>query len=609
MFNGEKMKKNFVEIIKVIKKLNYILNKKQKKTAVVVFAVILLSAALELLGVTMILPFLQAIISPDKLMKYKIINFGGALLGDSGESNLLILMSVVLIFIYIVKNVVLIWAKYFQADYSTKIEKELSVRMLKSYMNRPYTFFLETNSSEILRGCNEDTNNVYWVLYYFLGIISEICTVLLIGAFLVKTDPFIAIGVSILLFVVFISILVLFKPYIKRAGIDSRIAGANRNKAIYQSVAGIKEIFVTQRKQFFLNECEVACEVMRKAKRLYNTLDGVPDRIIEGICVSGILGIVSFRLLLDNSAMIEFVPQLGTFAMAAFKIFPSIGKIASRMNTIIYNLPGLNNVYENILKAEQNVERQNELEKEYLNANQYDTECNKIVFRKQLTMKNVSWKYSSAEKTVLKNVCLTIERGQSVAFIGISGAGKTTLADVILGLLQPQQGEIDIDGIDIYSIPKQWAQMIGYVPQNIFLIDDTVRNNVVFGLSEEDRNDRNVWEALEKAHIADFIRSLPQGLDTIVGERGIKFSGGQRQRIAIARALYYKPQIIVFDEATAALDNDTESAVMESIESLQGEITMIIIAHRLSTIRNCDKIYEIGNGIARERAKEEILCE
>ena len=231
-----------------------------------------------------------------------------------------------------------------------------------------------------------------------------------------------------------------------------------------------------------------------------------------------------------------------------------------------------------------------------------------IEFKEKLVIQNVGWKYKNQKKSVLSNVCMEIRKGESIAFIGSSGSGKTTLSDIILGLLHPRQGAILMDdNIDVYSILDEWGHIVGYVPQSVFLLDDTVRNNILFGLPKEQVNDALIWESLEQAQIKEFIESLPEGLDTIVGERGIKFSGGQKQRIALARALYNKPEILVLDEATAALDGETEKAVMDSISALQGKITMIIVAHRLTTIRDCDKIYRIENGIATEVRKEEIF--
>ena len=228
-----------------------------------------------------------------------------------------------------------------------------------------------------------------------------------------------------------------------------------------------------------------------------------------------------------------------------------------------------------------------------------------IEFQEVVSVENIVWQYEGQTKPVLTDVSLCIHKGESVALIGASGSGKTTLSDILLGLLAPEKGSIYMDGIDIYTIPKIWARIVGYVPQSVFLIDDTIRNNVAFGLRDVD--DSDIWKALEQAQLKAFVETLPAGLDTIVGDRGIKFSGGQRQRVAIARALFNKPEILILDEATAALDNETEKAVMESIDALQGQITMVIVAHRLTTIRNCDSIYEVKEGKAIRRDKSEVF--
>lgn len=602
------MKKNLVQIINIIKKLNFILDRKQKKSAFFVLLIILISSGFELLGVTAILPFVQAVLTPDALMQNAIISRVMSLLSIDSSNGLLLLLGIGLILLYLVKNLFMIFSQYIQADYATKVQKNLSVKMLRAYMGRPYVFFLDTNSSEILRGCRDDIDEVYVVLSYLMTILTQCLTVAMIGIFIIWTDPFIATGVLVLMAVVLLGIVLLFKPHLKKAGRERLDALTQKNKAIYQTVSGIKEIFVMQRKNLFVKEYEEASELARKVQRTYDTLNDCPDRIVEGICVSGIIGIVCIRLAMSDASNVEFIPKLGAFAMAAFKIFPSIGKIANRMNSIIYNLPGFNNVYHIMFEAEEYEKQQklySDAHKQNRPGNQNDES---LEFKEQLTVENVFWQYARAKKPVLTDVNLTVSKGESIAFIGASGAGKTTLADIILGLLHPQSGSVKMDGNDIFAIPESWARVVGYVPQAVFLIDDTVRNNVSFGVPAALVTDEEVWDALERAQLAHFIRSLPEGLDTIVGERGIKFSGGQKQRIAIARALYNKPEILILDEATAALDNETETAVMESIDALQGQITMIIVAHRLTTIRNCDKIYEIRNGVAIERAKEEVIA-
>ncbi len=601
------MKNNITKIFEVIRKLNYILNTKQKKKAGVVFCVVAVSSVFELIGVTAILPFVQAVLTPDILLDNKTVRHIMEILHIEGSYGLLTLMGIVLILLYLVKNAFIVFSQFVQADYATKIQKELSIKMLVSYISRPYTYFLDTNSSEIVRGCGNDITSVYNILSYLMTILTECLTIVLIGLFIVWTDPFIAFGVLGLMAVALVGIILIFKPRIKRAGKENIQAATQRSKAIYQCVSGIKEIFVMQRKELFVKAYEEASELTRKSQCIFDTLNSAPDRITEGICVSGIIGIVCIRLRMNDVNMIDFIPKLGAFAMAAFKIFPSIGKLASRMNGIVYNMPGLNNAYDNMLEADRYEKQQRVYIKDFGCLQEMPEENEILNFENKVSVHHVCWKYDKAEQPVLTDACMEIQKGQLVGFIGASGAGKTTLADVILGLLHPQQGSIEMDGIDVYTIPRQWAHIVSYVPQSVYLTDDTVRNNIAFGVPSALVSDQDIWDALERAQLAGFIRSLPGDLDTIVGERGVKFSGGQRQRIAIARALYHKPEILILDEATAALDNETETAVMQSIEALQGHITMIIVAHRLTTIRNCDKIYEIKNGVAVERVKEEVL--
>lgn len=467
-------------------------------------------------------------------------------------------------------------------------------------------FFLDVNTSEILRGCTYSTTCVYNVIDCLSTILAQFLMIALIGMLLLYTDPFIAISALLLMLLVLLGIVLVFKPTIKKAGQRHQELMGQGSKILVQAINGIKEISVMQRKDLFTTSYEETQEQTRKVQRSYQVLSASPDRIVEGICIGGIIGIVCIRLIYDGGDMVDFIPELATFAVAAFRILPSISKIANRMTGLIYNRPGLIEVYQNITEMQHYAERM----QQYIANKKMDIEVpENLEFQRQLSINHVFWQYENQKAPVLTDVQLTIHKGESIAFIGASGAGKTTLSDIILGLLQPSKGTVEMDGIDVYAIPMQWAHIVGYVPQSVFLIDDTVRNNIAFGLPEDKMMDEDIWDALEKAQLKDFVEQLPYGLDTIVGERGVKFSGGQRQRVAIARALYNKPKILVLDEATAALDNETETAVMESIDALQGQITMIIVAHRLTTIRNCDKIYEIKDGVAIERNKEEVFMQ
>lgn len=380
-----------------------------------------------------------------------------------------------------------------------------------------------------------------------------------------------------------------------------RQANAAKSQYSYQAVMGIKEITVLDRRKQFIDQFKEAAEVEARTSLINGFIMACPDRILEGVCIAGFMGIVSVEIAMGKE-LDNFIPVLGTFAMGAFRILPSISKISSRINSLVFFRPCLQSTYDNLREIREY--NQESATKIVQLTESYDE---KVSFQNSIAIKNISWKYLNTENSVLQNLSLTIQKGESVAFIGSSGAGKTTLADVIMGLLRPQSGTVEMDGTDIFTIPHQWARTIGYVPQSVFLIDDTVRSNVAFGLKRSDVSDERVWVALEEAQLKEFVKGLPHGLDTIVGERGVKFSGGQRQRIAIARALYENPDILVLDEATAALDTETENAVMESIDALQGSKTLIIVAHRLTTIRNCDKIYEIKDGIAVERSKADVF--
>ncbi len=592
------MNKNIKAVFRMLQELNYVLNRKQKRQAVVVCVAILISVVLELLGVSMVLPFLQALLTPEELMSKPIFQMILGILGVNNDKQLLLFMGIALIFLYIFKNFFLILCSYCQYNYSSRIQMELSVKMLESYMTRPYTFFLDVNSSELLRGCTGDIGAVYTIIYSLFNLGAESLTCLLISVYIIYTDPIVAFGTLFVLGVLMLVLIFVFKPILKRLGLIFMESNAIKSKAILQTIHGAKELYVMQRKELFVEDYKKSADEVRRVQRNYDFLRVCPDRIIEGICVSAIIGIVIIRISMGVE-IASFVPVLGAFAMAAFKIFPSIGKIVNRINTLVFHFPMLENVYRNMQLADEF-----EIERQKNNENKYIEEEN-IVFNNSLQISHVAWKYNEQNEFILKDVNIEIKKNESVALIGESGSGKTTLSDIILGLLQPSKGSVCVDGKDVYTMPKQWANLIGYVPQSVFLMDDTVRANVAFGLNNI--QDDRIWDALEAANLKKFVQSLPDGLDTIVGERGMKLSGGQRQRIAIARALYMNPSILILDEATSALDTDTETAVMEAIEALRGTMTMIIIAHRLTTIRNCDKIYEIVDGKAILRKKEDVF--
>ena len=306
---------------------------------------------------------------------------------------------------------------------------------------------------------------------------------------------------------------------------------------------------------------------------------------METVCIGGMMSVVILKILRGVN-LSYFIPTLSVFVVAAFRMLPSFGRITSFMNMMIFNKPAVEAVYND-------VRIMNELDE--LKTVEND---NELIFNNKIDISCVAYSYPNTTAEVLKRVDISIKKNESIGFIGPSGQGKTTLADIILGILTPSKGTIEVDGKDITENMTSWHHMLGYIPQTIFLCDDTIRKNVAYGINEEDIDDERVIRALEEAQIKDFVLRLEEGINTEIGERGVRLSGGQRQRIGIARALYNNPEVLILDEATSALDNDTEVAVMDAINRLQGNKTLIIIAHRLSTIENCDKIYRINDGFA-----------
>ena len=594
-------------------KFQFILTKKQKRLAMVILFMTLVGAVVETLGVSIIIPFVQAMMEPEALMSNKYIKPAVDFLHIEFSTQLVMMLGIGIALVYIFKNLYLTLLSYYRIRYSTRVQRELSVLMMKSYMKRGYLFFVQVNTSDLLRGIMGDVSAVYQMMYHIFRVIAELFTSFAIVIFIIKTDVMMAVSVIILAGVCFVGVVLGFRKPMQRLGVQYRQSNGEAQKHSLQAFQGIKEVIVMHRQQFFVNRYERAFERQQKALIGQTVASESPAYIIEAVCVAGLILAVSFRVY-SGADTTSFIPQLAAFAVGAFRILPSLGRISSSVNQIIYFIPSLNNTYEHLKEvraAEQEMQEEVRLLQAQDKTKDSAADQGNIAdsSTKQensyLWVDNVHWKYPSAEREVLNGITLHIRKGTSVALIGHSGAGKTTLADIILGLYRPQEGCIRYSGADIRTISEQWSNSVGYIPQSVYLTDDTIRNNVAFGVNDPD--DELVWQALEQAQLKEFVLELPDRLDTIVGDRGVRFSGGQRQRVAIARALYYNPEILILDEATSALDNETETAVMEAIDSLQGNKTLIIVAHRQTTIRNCDVVYEITDGKAVERRKAELF--
>lgn len=571
----------------ILKKLLYIIPDKEKNKLVPIFLMVLLGAIFETLGVSMIIPLMQAMLNPDQILEIPVAGPVLKYFGVQSEKDVIIWVCISVVVVYIIKNVFMAFLAYVRSEYACDIQKELSVKMMHLFMSRGYVYFLSVNTGDILKGIKNDADSIQYMVSNLLRIGAESLAVFSICIFVLAMDLKAAVAILFLVAVSLFSVLIVFRKQMTRLGHRYQRYVALVNKCALQASQGIKEILVTRKQRYFIKCYEDAYTEQQKSVIAQNVAAELPAYVIEAICATGMILFICIKIMSGTEAD-SFIPQLGAIAMAAFRILPSMGRISGSVNVLMYYCPAVESIYENFSSGENLLPDEEEAFKE-----------ERHTFNDYIELKDLHWKYPETDHEVIKEVNLKIKKGTSVALIGQSGAGKTTIADIILGLLKPQRGGVYVDGMDISYIPFQWSQMIGYIPQSIYLLDDTIRSNVAFGRRKEDIDDRVVWRVLEMAQLKEFVEGLPFGLDTVVGDRGVRFSGGQRQRIAIARALYYDPDIIVMDEGTSALDTETEEAVIQSLEMLRRQKTIVMIAHRLSTIKKCDYVYEVVEGKIR----------
>ena len=588
----------------VIEKLNYILNREQKIRWFLVLVCIIVGSFVELLSLSCILPLLQSMVLPETLAGNAYIGAICDFFGISPDDNLFGLTCLAAILIYFIKNTYLYFSAYITNKFNRECQRDLSTSMLEAYMSQPYEFFLENNTASMLRGINEDVAGAYEIVRNLFSFVSSAITAGLIIIYLVNTDIYMTLGIIIVAVFCVLCLSMGFKTKLREYGRARSNANKKCNQTSMQALSGIKEIMVFNRNRFFVDEFGEAANNRKNAYLSQSLISSLPPKLVETICITVMIGLVYLNYKM-NVDMTMLIPKLGVFAMGALKLMPLVSGISSIFADMVFYYPSLENVYKNFKTTElKRLDDSIKISKEELLEEVSEIKNSNFC----ITAQNVCWKYPRTEEYVLYNLNMVINKGEAIALIGVSGAGKSTLADVLLGLLPLQEGNILINNRNIKTIPLLWPELVSYVPQSVYLIDDSIRNNVAFGIKKNEIDDSRIWAVLEKAQLKDFVQNLPKKLDTIVGERGVKFSGGQRQRIAIARALYSSPEILVLDEATSALDNETELAVMESINALHGEITLIVIAHRLSTIRECDRVYEIKDGKAVSRNKDEVLA-
>lgn len=580
-------------------KFRFILTTQQKIYFWIVLLMSIMAAGLEVLGVAAIVPILNMMLDMELTREKWYVRPFIDLFHIETDQEVIRLICCGVIAIYFFKNVYNIFYNWVYLKYANKVQRELSFRVLDAYMKQGYIFFVENNTSALLQGLNGDISAVYNIIKSIYAVLTKAFTIICIGIYIFIQSSDLAVVLCGLAALCLVLLQIFYRKPMSVNGRLNRQLTQAAYKISIEAIQGNKEIIAMHKQDYFSKYYTKVIAERNKANVKVELGTLSPAYVIEMICIVGMMMAIAVKIgrVDDVSGLIT---NLSTIAVGAFRILPALGGITSGINTITMYTTQLNGTYHTL----QTVKRLEEKEKE---KGTNETLRELVRFEKELDVCGVTFGYPGGEGNVLNRVDLRIKKGESIALIGPSGAGKTTLADILLGLLKPQEGKVMLDGMDIEALGEDWSQIVGYVPQTMYLIDDTVKNNVAFGEAEQEIDEARVWEVLRIAQLDTYIKGLKNGIDTRVGEMGVNFSGGQRQRMAIARALYRNPDILILDEATAALDNETEAEVMRAIEALQGYKTLIIVAHRLTTIKKCDIIYEVKDGTVIRKNKEDMV--
>ncbi|MDD7223666.1 MAG: ABC transporter ATP-binding protein [Lachnospiraceae bacterium] len=581
----------------LLSKVNYIFDKKQKLQSVLLCIGLFVGALLELVGVSFITQLVTLISNPEKIHSNEIMQYCYDFFNMTSDRQFFLFVVIALIFVYLIKNLYLLWINYVQYTFVFNNQLRLSGRLIDCYLKKPYTYHLDNNSAEMVRNVMLDSERFFQMLLSIFLTLSEILVSALLCVFLLIVDPVITISVVAILAVFTGLYLILFKGKAKKYGKTNQIYDGKMHQSINQALGAVKDIKILHREKYFADSFLAYGKKKMTAVRNNNVLGQFPKYLIETVCIGTVLLVLVFKIY-KGEDLNTMIPQLAAFAIAAFKLLPSVSKINNYANLIVFLKPSVDLIYRDIKDTEDMVNYEIADESGNIIEINDDGSQNKdtCYVADKISINNIVYRYPHTDRDVLNGISFEIPLGKSIGFIGESGSGKSTLADVILGILTPTSGTVMYGNMDVHKHPLKWSKKLAYIPQSIFLCDDTIRNNVAFGIDEDKIDDEKVWKALREAQLEQFVKSQPDGLDSMVGERGVRISGGQRQRIGIARALYDNPEILVLDEATSALDTGTESAVMEAIDKLSGTMTLIIIAHRLTTIKNCDYVYKVENG-------------
>lgn len=581
-------------MLNIIKKLNVMLDKKQKGQMCGLLVMMLISAILETTSISLVIPVVSVVMDPNAVENDKYVSMIYNALGFSSYRVFTVTVMLSLIIAFVVKNLFLFFQQKALYSFIYTNQFKTSEQVMKKYMNRSYEYFLNADTAVIQRNITSDVNHMYGLIRCILMLLSEAIVFVFLAAVLFIADPKMTLIIATLLIVTLWIVKVTLKPILKKAGQENQDNYSGLFKWISQIVTGIKEVKIGNKESHFIKEYLECGHGYVNAVQKYMLYSNMPRLLIETVCIAGM---VTYLLILTLSGqdVKDLISIIAAFGLAVVRLMPCASRINNQINDIAYFEPPFMAVADQLKE---------EFDKEVIELDAFTPASEKLPFNKEIELKDICYKYPNTDKWIFDKASLTIPVGKSIGIVGTTGSGKSTIVDVLLGLLKASEGTISVDGKDINEGDnyRKWLKNVGYIPQTVFMLDDTIRHNICFGLSDDEIDEDRLWEVAREARIDDFIKTLPDGMETGIGERGIRLSGGQRQRISIARALYHNPELLILDEATSALDNDTESAIMESINTLHGKKTMVIVAHRLQTIEKCDAVYRVENGkIIRER--------
>lgn len=574
----------------LLQKINEIFDKKQKRQLVLLGFMIFIGGFLETLGVSTMIPVVTVLLTPEKVQEYidqyDFLSKICTTLHITSVNQIAVSLLLLLMAVYVIKNVYLLFLVYRQNTFITQNRNNMISRVMAEFLNRPYEEYLGADIPTVFRITDSDIPQTFALMLALLSLASEVVVSCLIFLVLLIQNVQMTLFVMLVFGILTLVIVKVLKPRLNRIGAKNQAIQSRIAKWRIQATYGLKDVKVLNREEFFVRNYYETGKVGANVARNYAVLNNTPRLLIETIFIVSMLGYIAIYIN-GGGDVSEMMTTIATFGVAAIRVLPSVNRINTYITEIAYATPSLNFVYENLQQGMKTdamlAERKANSQKE------------KLKLEDKIELNHISFHYPDSDKNIFTDAHMVVPKGKSVGIIGSSGAGKSTIVDILLGLLHAQEGQITCDGVDIFKNYESWLAQIGYIPQSIYLIDESIRDNIAFGIDADKIDEKRIWEVLEEAQLKEFIEELPEGLDTTIGDRGIRLSGGQRQRIGIARALYHDPEILVFDEATSALDNETEAAVMEAVNSFHGKKTMVIIAHRLNTIEKCDIIYKVEN--------------